>query len=113
MTKTPLKTLQSRVDQWIQTYGVRYFAPTTNMILLVEEVGELARGMARTYGEQSYKASEKEGKEALAEEMADILFVLLCLANQMHIDLDEAFAKSLSKKTKRDTYRHRENPNLR
>jgi NTP pyrophosphatase (non-canonical NTP hydrolase) len=105
-----IKEAQAKVDQWIQTLGVRYFNELTNMAVLMEEVGELARIMARRYGEQSEKESDK-GKD-LGDEMADILFVLCCLANQTGIDLDTALVKNLEKKTERDATRHHENPKL-
>ena len=103
------KELQERVDAWIREYGVRYFSELTNMACLTEEVGELARVMARKYGDQSFKAGEKEN---LADEMADVLWVLLCLANQTGVDLTEAFRKNLEKKTSRDKERHKNNPKL-
>ena len=105
-----LTNCQKLVDEWIQTIGVRYFSELTNTAILVEEVGELARIMARQYGDQSFKESDKEYN--LAEEMADILFVLICLANQTDIDLEDAFRKSMEKKTERDKTRHKENPKL-
>jgi len=105
-----IKEAQAKVDQWIQTLGVRYFNELTNMAVLMEEVGELARIMARRYGEQSEKESDKN--KDLGDEMADILFVLCCLANQMGIDLDTALVKNLEKKTERDATRHHENPKL-
>ncbi|MGL4292433.1 MAG: nucleotide pyrophosphohydrolase [Bacteroidales bacterium] len=101
---------QEMVDRWIKTYGVRYFSELTNMTILTEEVGELARIMARTYGDQSFK-KEDLGKN-LGDEMADILWVLLCLANQTGIDLTEAFRKNLEKKTERDNKRHIDNSKL-
>lgn len=101
---------QSQVDKWIKEYGVRYFNELTNMALLTEEVGELARIIARRYGEQSFKKNEE--KVSLGEEMADVLFVLLCLANQTGVDLTDAFEKSLSKKTARDKERHQNNSKL-
>lgn len=101
---------QNRVDEWIKSVGVRYFSELTNMALLTEEVGELARIIARKYGDQSFKAGESE--DNLAEEMADILFVLICLANQTGVDLTEALKKSLDKKSQRDATRHRDNPKL-
>jgi len=109
-----LKQAQKLIDEWINKYGVRYFDEKTNMLLLVEETGELARLIARKYGEQSFKKeiSDDEIKEKIQDEMADILFVLLCLANQMDIDMETAMIKNLNKKTKRDMYRHRENPKL-
>ncbi len=105
-----LGNCQKFVDEWIQTIGVRYFSELTNTAILMEEVGELARVMARRYGDQSFKESDK-GVD-LAEEMADILFVLICLANQTGVDLEDAFQKSIDKKTKRDKKRHQENPKL-
>lgn len=104
-----LRALQDEVDRWIKEVGVRYFNELTNTAVLMEEVGELARIMARKYGEQSFK----EGEDAdLAGEMADVLFVLVCLANQTGVDLTEAMQKSLDKKTKRDANRHKQNPKL-
>ncbi|MCC8188744.1 MAG: nucleotide pyrophosphohydrolase [Bacteroides sp.] len=100
---------QKTVDQWIKTHGVRYFSELTNLAVLTEEVGELARIMARTYGDQSFKAGEKED---LGDEMADVLWVLLCLANQTGVDLTEALKKTWRKKTKRDKERHINNPKL-
>ena len=100
---------QKLVDNWIKTYGVRYFSELTNMACLTEEVGELARVMARQYGDQSFKEGEKAN---IGEEMADILWVLLCLANQTGVDLTEELKKSIEKKTKRDKNRHRENQKL-
>lgn len=105
-----IEEAQKSVNQWIKTYGVRYFSELTNMAVLTEEVGELARVMARKYGDQSFKDGERDN---LAEEMADILWVLCCLANQTGVDLTEAFRKSLEKKTRRDAERHRSNPKLR
>ncbi|MCK5029161.1 MAG: nucleotide pyrophosphohydrolase [Bacteroidales bacterium] len=105
-----LQKAQKLVDQWIKKYGVRYFNELTNMVLLTEEVGELARIIARKYGEQSFKESDKE--KNLEEEMADILFVLICLANQTGVDLTEALEKSLKKKTDRDSDRHLNNEKL-
>lgn len=105
-----LEEAQKEVDRWIKTYGVRYFSELTNMTILTEEVGELARIMARTYGDQSFKESDKNHN--LADEMADILWVLLCLANQTGVDLTEAFERNLEKKTKRDQTRHRDNEKL-
>lgn len=104
-----LEEAQKTVDGWIKTYGVRYFSELTNMAVLTEEVGELARIMARTYGDQSFKAGEKAD---LGDEMADVLWVLLCLANQTGVDLTEAFRKNLEKKTNRDKERHKNNPKL-
>ena len=94
---------------WIMTYGVRYFSELTNMTVLTEEVGELARIMARTYGDQSFKEGEKHD---LGDEMADVLWVLICMANQTGVDLTEAFRKNLEKKTSRDKERHKNNPKL-
>ena len=104
-----IKEAQEAVDQWIKTYGVRYFSELTNMAVLTEEVGELARVMARKYGDQSFKAGEKEN---LGEEMADVLWVLICLANQTGSDLTEELKKSIEKKTKRDAERHKNNVKL-
>lgn len=105
-----IKEAQQMVDKWIKTIGVRYFNELTNMTILTEEVGELARVMARTYGDQSYKKSE-EGKN-LADEMADVLWVLICLANQTGVDLNEAFLQNIEKKTIRDSERHKNNEKL-
>ena len=102
---------QQQVDEWIKTYGVRYFSELTNMVLLTEEVGELARIVARTYGEQSSKESDLN--KNLADEMADVLWVLICLANQTGTNLTEAFARNIEKKTLRDSQRHTNNPKLR
>lgn len=104
-----LEEAQKEVDRWIKTYGVRYFSELTNMAVLTEEVGELARIMARKYGDQSFKEGEKCN---LADEMADVLWVLLCLANQTGVDLMEAFHRNLEKKTNRDKDRHKNNPKL-
>lgn len=104
-----LEEAQQEVDRWIKTYGVRYFSELTNMAVLTEEVGELARVMARKYGDQSFKEGEKCN---LADEMADVLWVLLCLANQTGVDLTEAFRQNLEKKTNRDKDRHKNNPKL-
>ena len=111
-TQTPLtvKGLQAAVDDWIRTYGVRYFSEMTNLGVLMEEVGELARIITRTYGEQSYK--EGEPQPGLEDELADVLFVLVCIANQTGVDLESAVEKNLSKKTGRDRMRHRSNPKL-
>ena len=106
-----LKEAQTAVDVWIKTYGVRYFSELTNMALLTEEVGELARIISRTYGDLSFKESDKNRN--MADEMADILWVLLCLANQTGVDLTEAFAKNMEKKTMRDRERHIRNDKLR
>ncbi len=109
-----MKAEQKVVSDWIQTHGVRYFSELTNTVLLMEEVGELSRYIARVYGEQSFKESEKalDINSRIKEEMADILFVLICLANQMNIDLDEAFKESIHKKTQRDHKRHHDNEKL-
>ncbi len=104
-----LEEAQKAVDSWIKTYGVRYFSELTNMAVLTEEVGELARVMARKYGDQSFKEGEKDN---LADEMADVLWVLMCLANQTGVNLTEAFQHNLEKKTSRDKDRHRNNPKL-
>jgi NTP pyrophosphatase (non-canonical NTP hydrolase) len=101
---------QQMVDQWIRTIGVRYFSELTNLAILTEEVGELARIMARTYGDQSFKKSD-EGKD-MADEMADVLWVLICLANQTGVDLNAAFLKNIEKKTSRDKDRHQNNEKL-
>ncbi|MDG2454247.1 MAG: nucleotide pyrophosphohydrolase [Bacteroidia bacterium] len=106
-----IKEAQATIDQWITTVGVRYFDPLTNTAVLMEEVGEVARIMSRKYGEQSFKESDKAVD--LGDEMADVLFVLMCLANQCDIDLEQALAKNLDKKTKRDAQRHQNNPKLR
>ena len=104
-----IRDLQQRVDEWIKSYGVRYFSELTNMAILTEEVGELARVMARRYGDQSFKAGEKDNLE---DEMADILWVLTCLANQTGVDLEQAMERNFRKKTKRDSERHKLNPKL-
>jgi NTP pyrophosphatase (non-canonical NTP hydrolase) len=101
---------QETVDKWIKMHGVRYFNELTNTAMLMEEVGEVARIMARQYGEQSFKDSDKE--KNLSDEMADVLFVLICLANQTGINLEEALQKNLDKKTKRDSERHLKNEKL-
>ncbi len=111
MSDLTLKQAQAIVDEWIQTIGVRYFSELTNLAQLVEEVGELARVISRTYGEQSFKAGEP--RKELADELADVLFVLICLANQTGVDLTEALQSNLSKKTQRDRERHAQNPKLR
>ncbi len=104
-----LEEAQKQVDNWIRTYGVRYFSELTNMAVLTEEVGELARVMARKYGDQSFKSGEKDN---LDEEIADVFWMLLCIANQTGTDLTQAFARSIEKKTKRDKERHINNPKL-
>lgn len=111
-----IKEAQETVDQWIREYGVRYFSELTNMAVLTEEVGELAKIVARRYGEQSWKAGDERardnGREALGDEMADVLWVLLCLANQTGVDLTRELQKNIDKKTFRDALRHLENPKL-
>lgn len=104
-----LRELQHCVDEWVRTYGVRYFSELTNMAVLTEEVGELARVMARRYGDQSFKQGEKDN---LADEMADVLWVLTCLANQTGVDLTAAVEANFAKKTARDSERHKGNPKL-
>jgi NTP pyrophosphatase (non-canonical NTP hydrolase) len=110
LNEVTLPEAQQMVDQWIKTIGVRYFSELTNLAILTEEVGELARIMARTYGDQSFKKSD-EGKD-LSDEMADVLWVLICLANQTGVDLNEAFLKNIEKKTLRDSERHKNNEKL-
>jgi NTP pyrophosphatase (non-canonical NTP hydrolase) len=105
-----IKQAQETVDQWIKEVGVRYFSELTNTAMLMEEVGEVARIMARSYGDQSFKKSDETVN--LADEMADVLFVLICLANQTGVDLTEALQANLDKKTKRDKDRHQNNPKL-
>ncbi len=105
-----LTELQEDIDAWVRTYGVRYFSELTNLGILVEEVGEVARIMTRRYGDQSFKGSEKND---LGDELADVLFVLTCIANQTGVDLTEAMRRNLEKKTARDKDRHRNNPKLR
>ena len=111
-----LKEAQEAVDAWIEEYGVRYFSELTNMAVLTEEVGELARIISRRYGDQSWKPTDSRakdnGKEALGEEMADVLWVLICLANQTSVDLTKELKKSIEKKTFRDRTRHLDNPKL-
>ena len=104
-----IKEAQQRVDAWIKEYGVRYFNELTNMAILTEEVGEVARIMARKYGEQSFKDGDKSD---LGDELADVLWVLICIANQTGVDLTEALEKNIGKKTKRDNRRHIENQKL-
>lgn len=104
-----IRELQQRVDDWIKSYGVRYFSELTNMAVLTEEVGELARVMARRYGDQSFKAGEKDD---LADEMADVLWVLTCLANQTGVDLEQAMEHNFQKKSERDKEHHKLNPKL-
>lgn len=105
-----ISAAQKIVDDWIKKYGVRYFSELTNLAILMEEVGEVSRIISRTYGEQSFKASDK--KENLADEFADVLFVLICLANQTGVNLEEALKKNLEKKTNRDATRHLDNEKL-
>ncbi|MBR1804206.1 MAG: nucleotide pyrophosphohydrolase [Muribaculaceae bacterium] len=105
-----IEELQSRVDEWIRTVGVRYFSPLTNMAILTEEVGEVARIMARRYGDQSEKPSDA-GRD-LGDELADVIWVVTCLANQTGIDLTEALERNFDKKTQRDATRHKSNPKL-
>ncbi|WP_290790233.1 nucleotide pyrophosphohydrolase [Flavihumibacter sp. UBA7668] len=118
MKEITIREAQQQVDEWIRTVGVRYFNELTNLGILMEEVGELSRLMVRQYGEQSFKESEKSpGKGAdfgdhLADEMADVLWVLICLANQTGVDLSAALAKNIAKKNTRDQDRHRSNPKL-
>jgi len=107
-----LQEAQLKVDQWIKKYGVRYFNELTNMAILTEEVGEVARIIARTYGEQS-TGHTVSGRDSLADELADVLFVVICLANQTGTDLESAFTKNLEKKTSRDFDRHQQNDKLR
>lgn len=104
-----LREAQATVDHWIRTIGVSYFSPLTNMAVLTEEVGEVARVMARRYGDQSFKAGEKD---TLADELADVLWVVMAIANQSGVDLTEALAENIEKKTRRDATRHRDNPKL-
>ena len=110
MDEITIREAQKMVDDWIKTYGVRYFSELTNMAVLTEEVGELARIMARKYGDQSFKEGEKQD---LGDEMADVLWVLMCIANQTGVNLTEALKKNLEKKTSRDKKRHLENEKLR
>ncbi|WP_400193841.1 nucleotide pyrophosphohydrolase [Hymenobacter sp. B81] len=105
-----IEEAQQTVDQWIQTTGVRYFNELTNMAMLTEEVGEVARIIARQYGEQSFKASDRD--KVLADELADVLFVVICLANQTGVNLTEALQRNLAKKTQRDADRHKQNEKL-
>ena len=105
-----IETIQKEVDTWIKTTGVRYFSELTNTAILMEEVGELARLMARKYGDQSFKKQEEQAD--LGDEMADVLWVLVCLANQTGVDLNEAFRKNMEKKNSRDAQRHLNNPKL-
>ncbi len=109
MNEPTLRDIQTSVDRWIDTVGVRYFSELTNLAQLVEEVGELARVISRTWGDQSFKDGESAD---LADELADVLFVLVCLANQTGVDLTEAWQRNLAKKTGRDRHRHQTNPKL-
>jgi len=109
-TEKTIAQWQVEVDKWIKTYGVRYFSELTNMAILTEEVGELARIMSRTYGDQSFKKSDLD--KNLADEMADVLWVLMCMANQTGVDLNAALQKNMEKKTSRDAERHKENDKL-
>ena len=111
MSEITIRQMQKTVDEWIRTVGVRYYSELTNTAVLMEEVGELARIMARQYGDQSFKKSDETVD--LADEMADILFVLICLANQTGVDLTAAFHRNMEKKTSRDKDRHANNPKLR
>lgn len=104
-----IQELQDEVDHWIKTYGVRYFSELTNMVILTEEVGELARVMARKYGDQSFKEGEKDNLE---DEIADVLWVLVCIANQTGVNLNQAVENNFAKKTQRDVNRHKNNPKL-
>ncbi len=110
MNELSIEEAQKKVDEWIKTIGVRYFNELTNLGILMEEVGELSRLMVRTYGEQSFKESDKN--KALADEMADVLWVLICLANQTGVNLTEAFQQNLQKKSSRDANRHLDNEKL-
>ena len=113
MTDITIRSAQETVDQWIQTIGVRYFSELTNLAQLVEEVGELSRIMSRRFGDQSFKPGDAGQKpEELADELADVLFVLICIANQTGVDLNQALEENLKKKTERDGDRHRNNPKL-
>ncbi len=107
-----IETLQKNVDAWIKEYGVRYFHPLTNMAILTEEVGELARILSRKYGEQSAKETEDLSNEKLADELTDVLWVLTCIANQTGCNLTEAFQRNMKKKSERDAQRHLQNPKL-
>lgn len=110
MSDLTIKQCQKVIDEWVKTYGVRYFSELTNFAILVEEVGEVGRIMARTYGEQSFKDSDRGS--TLGQELADVFFVLVCLANQTGVDLTEAILENLQKKSKRDKDRHWNNPKL-
>ena len=110
MNDLTITEAQNRVDEWIKAYGVRYFSELTNMAILTEEVGELARLMARTYGDQSFKEADKS--DSIEDEMADIMWVLMCMANQTGVNLADAFEKNIKKKTDRDSERHINNKKL-
>ena len=110
MTEISLSQYQERVDRWVKTIGVRYFSELTNLAILMEEAGEVARIMARRYGDQSFKSSEEDAE--LADELADLLFVITCIANQTGVDLTEAVERNFRKKTERDRTRHLNNPKL-
>lgn len=110
MPQITIKQAQKKVDEWIKEHGIRYFNELTNMAILTEEVGEVARIISRQYGEQSFK--KKESDKELADELADVMFVVICLANQTGVDLTKAFEKNMEKKTKRDNKRHKENKKL-
>jgi NTP pyrophosphatase (non-canonical NTP hydrolase) len=110
MKEITLKQAQENVDRWIQSFGVRYFSELTNLGILMEEVGELSRLMVRKYGEQSFKESDKD--KELSDEMADVLWILICLANQTGVDLTDALEKNFEKKTSRDADRHKKNQKL-
>jgi NTP pyrophosphatase (non-canonical NTP hydrolase) len=110
MAQLTIKEAQQKVDEWIKKYGVRYFSELTNMAILTEEVGEVARIISRQYGEQSFK--KKESDRELSDELADVMFVIICLANQTGVDLAKAFEKNMEKKTMRDNKRHKENKKL-
>lgn len=112
MSSLTVQGYQERVDNWVQTHGVRYFNEMTNLGILMEEVGEVARLMVRTYGEQSFKTKDND-PQALADELADVMFVLTCIANQTGVDLTAALKKNLDKKSQRDSQRHWNNPKLR
>lgn len=111
MADLTIRECQTMIDRWIQTVGVRYFSELTNLAQLVEEVGEVARIMSRTFGDQSFKKSDEQYH--LADELADVFFVLICIANQTHIDLTEAIKGNIARKTRRDQKRHHNNPKLR
>ncbi len=112
MSSITIKGYQNQVDKWIHSYGVRYFDEMTNLAILMEEVGEVARLMVRTYGEQSFKNANAKDSIRLADELADVMFVLTCIANQTGVDLTAALEQNLDKKTRRDRQRHWQNPKL-